>query len=302
MCNKLCTLIVVGGIALLAALPASLACDKEKQVAAQTASQATVVQVGDAPACWKSRKAAAAVQVADVTDSKSACSTTKTMKLLANAIKECKPECAGRADVIAAYCTMAEANPEKACEKLMASFDDDDASFVVVVNADKASHCRAAKAKATKVAGGVACDPSDCAKAKATKVAGGVACDPAACGKGKATKASNASGACCPSKQAKASYVAFGCQKTDKVARAAARAYLALMSELKDYSGAEGCSASAANQVLASVLADMQAERAAQVEAVVETESVSNIETSVSFGAVSDTSETKKYRCGSSKK
>jgi len=304
MRNKLCTMFVVGGIALMVALPASmaLACDKDKQVVAKTASQATVVQFGDASACWKSRKAAAAtVAVVDSTEANPVCAKTQTMKLLAKAIMGCNPDCASRADVVAAYRTMAKANPKLACNKLLASFDADVTPVDFVVNIDKASQCRAAKARAAKFAAVSAdCDPAACA---------------AACERARAVQASNAISACRASQ--KATYVAFGCKKTDKVARAAARAYIQLMSELKDYSGAEGCSASAANQVLAAVLNEMRAERAAKVAVVIEVEpvviievepvvdvqveSVSNIETSVSFGAVSEKTATQ-YRCGSSRK
>jgi len=303
MRNKLCTMFVVGGIALMVALPASmaLACDKDKQVVAKTASQATVVQFGDASACWKSRKAAAAtVAVVDSTEANPVCAKTQTMKLLAKAIMGCNPDCASRADVVAAYRTMAKANPKLACNKLLASFDADVTPVDFVVNIDKASQCRAAKARAANL------------------VAVGVDCDPAACARAKALQASNTVSACCASQKAKATkanYVAFGCKKTDKVARAAARAYIALMSELQDYSGAKGCSAQAANQLLASVLDEMRAERTAKAAVVIEVEPVvkievepvvvievepvANIETSVSFGAVS---ETKKSSCSRSRK
>ena len=302
MRNKLCSMFVVGGIALMVALPASLAlaCDKDKQVVAKTASQATVVQFVDAPACWKSRQAAAAVAVADSTEASPVCAKTQTMKLLAKAIMGCNPDCASRADVVAAYRTMAKANPKLACNKLLASFDADPTPVDFVVNIDKASQCRAAKAraKATQVVGSLACDPAGCV-----------------CPKARAVQASNTVSACCASQKAKAKYVAFGCKKTDKVARAAARAYIALMSELQDYSGAKGCSAQAANQLLASVLGEMRAERVAKAAIVVEVEPVvkievepvvvievepvANIETSVSFGAVS---ETKKFSCSRSRK
>ncbi len=318
MCNKLCALIVVGGLALLTALPVSLACDKDKQVVAQTgASQVTVAQVADAPACWKSRQAAATVAVVDTTESNPVCAKTQTMKLLAKAIMDCSPDCVSRANVVAAYRTMAKANPALACNKLLASFDPvvevEPVDFVL--NIDKASQCRAAKRAAKLAAVGGAYDAAACAKAKAraTQVAGAAFCDPAACARARAVQASNAVSACSASKQAK--YVAYGCKKTDKVARAAARAYIQLMSELKDYSGAEGCSAQAASQVLTAVLADMRAERTAQAAVVVEVEPVvivevepvvivevepvANIETSVSFGAVS---ETKKSSCRYSKK
>jgi hypothetical protein len=103
--------------------------------------------------------------------------------------------------------------------------------------------------------------------------------------------------ACCASKgkTAQASYVAFGCKKTDRVARAAARAYVELIKELQAYSGAKGCSAQAASLLLTSVLEDGRAQRSAKV---------TEIEvTPVSLGALSDDApkKSKKSTCSSSR-
>ncbi len=79
-------------------------------------------------------------------------------------------------------------------------------------------------------------------------------------------------------------YVAFGCRKTDRIARAAARSYLDLIRELKLSSQAEGCSAAAAAKVLASVLDEMRADRAAAAS-----DEASQV-SPVSLGAVRDVS------------
>ena len=179
------------------------------------------------------------------------------------------------------------------------------------------STCSKAKAQATKIANAANCDPAACAaakakatkvaaaqitcskaKAQATKVADAATYDAAACAAAKAAKIAAAKSAC--SKFAKASYVAFGCKKTDRVARAAAVAYLEIMRELQLYSGAKGCSLDTASKLLASILDDMQAERATTVAVTPTTETVANIETSpvVSLGAVSDI---QKKTCGASK-
>jgi hypothetical protein len=84
------------------------------------------------------------------------------------------------------------------------------------------------------------------------------------------------------------------------MARAIAHAYVNLMRELKVTSGAEGCSATTARKVLASVLDEMQAEQTAAASTVEPVEGVAKIETvDVSFGAVSDKSDAPKRTCGS---
>ena len=82
--------------------------------------------------------------------------------------------------------------------------------------------CSKSKAKATTVANVLTCDPAACAaaraSAKATKVSADAAACAAACAAAKAkTIAAGGQAAC--SKAAKASYVAFGCKKTDRVGR-----------------------------------------------------------------------------------
>ena len=300
---KLRSMIVVCSLAVLAISPASLACDKNNKVAAQGGSNQTVVAqvAAGASTCSKSRQVVKTQTVANA----SACATQRTMKTLAKAIYNtkgsCGDDCASRAAIVAAYRTMAGANPDFACKATLASLKGGKICgsakpAAVVATVSGAKQCCADKARATKVANAAKSDPAACAaaKAKATKIAAGKsACSKAA----RATKIAAGKSAC--SKAAKASYVAFGCKKTDRVARAAAVAYLEIMRELQAYSGAKGCSLDTASKLLASILNDIQAESTATAAAIPSTETVANIETSpvVSFGAVSDAKKT----CGASK-
>ena len=185
----------------------------------------------------------------------------------------------------------------------------------VEVASDTAA-CRAAARAWAVAAGGEKTIPARrtgaqnacCAErlAQVRAVAGGATFDVAACAKAKAVAASNEKAACCVAAVARgvraaagpsvcsaapARYVAFGCEKTDRVARAAARAYIDLMRELKLSSGAEGCSAKAASQVLASVLDQMRAERTAQTPDA----PVADVKTtSVSLGVVSGSADAPK--------
>jgi len=98
---------------------------------------------------------------------------------------------------------------------------------------------------------------------------------------------------------AQAKFVAFDCAKTDGVARAAAKAYVNILVELKKATGAEGCPMNAARQTLAAVMNDIQNGNAETAEA-----------TAVSLGARLDkatrssakaASETTKATCGADK-
>jgi hypothetical protein len=79
-----------------------------------------------------------------------------------------------------------------------------------------------------------------------------------------------------------ASFVAFGCTKTDRVARAAAKAYLQVMAELKQMTGADTCAMETATQVLATLAKEMQAARLAATQA------TPAAAAQVSLGGVSD--------------
>ena len=85
----------------------------------------------------------------------------------------------------------------------------------------------------------------------------------------------------CKGQASKASYVAYGCDKSDQIARAAAKAYLTIMSELKKVNGADVCAMKTAHETLTAMLEEMQAERMAAAQPVVEVETVS-------FGVVSE--------------
>ena len=92
-----------------------------------------------------------------------------------------------------------------------------------------------------------------------------------------------------------ASYVAYGCDKSDKIARAAAKAYLTRMYEVNSINGVEGCPGPMANEVLAAVITDIQKQMAGQQTAAVPA-------ANISLGAVSDApSCAAKAACGSTK-
>jgi hypothetical protein len=329
MRKNLGTMIVVCGLAALACTPASLACDKEKNVAqsgADRAAAAKVVQVKST--CSKSRKASAATVTAagkaacgsktgkavtvQAAAGGTACPAETVMKQLVQALSTmndcCGAECGARASVVKAVRTMAAAKPELACEKvtkLLACEVKGDSARTVVVGAGTAACCpKTGKAVAVQVdAGKAVCDPAACAtKAKVLAAGGKFACDPSNCDPSKCSKNAKviaAGGKACGT-AASARYVAYDCKKTDHMARAIAHAYVNLMRELKVSTGADGCAATTAKKVLASVLDEMQAERAAAAPAVETTEGVAEIET-VSFGVVSEDAKASKRTCGSSR-
>jgi hypothetical protein len=329
MFSKLRTLTAVCSVAVLAISAVALACPNDKQVSASVKSQCgsqktAAVQVANVgqKQCSKSRKAST-VAVASVTSTKKAgcpkaAATTETLALLAKAIRT-MPDDASRASVVTAYRTMAKANPDLVCEKQCASVKavlaggaacgTSAKTIAVAGKSGAASGCcasKGAKTRNTQVANNAACDPAACRAAKATNVSDAAA-HAAACAaaKAKGTKVAFGTSTCSKSKQAR--YVAFGCNKTDKLARTAARAYLDLIRELKTYSGADGCAVSTASKLLAQMIQDdsARADASDPVVVVVDVpvvETVSNIETTVSLGAVSDVKKSKRSQCSSSKK
>ena len=291
MFSKLRTLTIVCTVAVLATTTVSLACDKDKQVSAkwQCGSQKiAVVQVADGTLkqCSKSRRASTVAVANKQAACAKAAATTETLALLAKAIRT-MPDDAARASVVTAYRTMAKANPSLVCEKQCAAVKavlagsttcGSARTIAVAGKSGAASACcasKGAKVSTTRVANTIACDPAACSAAclaaKATKASNAAAC---AAAKAKTTTVAFGGSTCSKSKQAR--YVAFGCDKSDRIARAAAETYLTAIRDLKISSGAEGCSAQAASQVLAAVLADAR-RAAADTEVAV-----------VSFGAVSD--------------
>ena len=290
MSIKLRTLSVVCSVAVLAISSVGLACDKHQTVAAKAQCNSLktgVVQVADdAKQCSKSRKATTVAVASKKAGCAKSAATTETLALLAKAIGT-MPDCDARTSVVTAYRTMAKANPTLVCEKQCAA--------VKAVLASSAT-CSSAKTVAVVGKSGSAC----CAtKTKATQVAN-VKGDAAACRAAKAKGIAVAFGESTCSKSKQARYVAFGCMKTDKLARAAARGYLDLIRELKTYSGADGCPAATASKLLAQMLQDDSAQ--AQTQTDVKVETVANIETPVSLGAVSEVKTTKRSQCSSSKK
>ena len=274
------SLIVACGLAVVTFAPTgsgALACPPSD------VKQAAVVQVVGAKSpssCWKKRQAANLIVAGDVDvdgaaccslarraswiakvaggNANPACSKSSSAKFIAKALgdlrKGCGPDCTARADMVAAVRTIAKTNPDLV-------FD----AFIEVLTVDATD-----VSVATVASVGYVCDPSQCraAKVKANANAKAWTVAAVAAGGGK-------SAGCRAARKAAAAklvvadsgdtspYVAFGCRKTDRIARAAARSYLDMMRELKLSSKAEGCSASAASKVLASVLDQMRADRAA---------------------------------------
>ena len=247
--------------------------------------QAKATTVANAPPWHAAACAAAKAKATKVAAGQSTCNKAKAQATKVANAANCDPAACAAAKAKATKIAASQST----CSKAKAQ---------VTKIAAGQSTCSKAKAQVTKIAAA----QSTCSKgkARATKVAAGENFDPAACAaaKAKATKIAAGKSAC--SSAAKASYVAFGCKKTDRVARAAAVAYLEIMRELQLYSGAKGCSLNTASKLLASILDDMQAERTTTVAVTPTTETVANIETSpvVSLGAVSDV---QKKTCGASK-
>lgn len=238
--------------------------------------QAAVVQAVDAQSpssCWKKRQVANVIVAGDVdvdgaarcplarraswiakvagSNANPACSKQYAVKFMAKALgdlrKGCSPDCTARADLVASVRTIAKSNPDLVFDAfidvLTGNTTDGSAARVAsVAYVSDPSQCRAAKAKARAQARTVAAVGGTSAGCRAARKAAALvvvdSADPTP-------------------------YVAFGCRKTDRIARAAARSYIDMMRELKLSSGAEGCSAAAASKVLASILDEMRADRAA---------------------------------------
>jgi hypothetical protein len=279
MRTKICSLFVACGLAVAALSPLAAACpgwDKEKAAKSGSQTSAVVNTVDAKNTCSKSDKAVATVALgaagkaccptgsgaaaaANVAAGKSDCPMQQTMTLLVRALGNmegcCDADCAARANVVAAVRTMAKAKPELASDPVVTTLVGNSAcgsARTVAAAGGDASQCSKSAAQARLVASGASCDPSTCskkAKAVATKVRDG---SPACCAA--STKAARVASGASGCSSSPARYVAFGCEKTDRLARAAARAYLDRMRELKLTAGAEGCAAKAASGVLASLL------------------------------------------------
>ncbi len=265
------------------------------------AKQAAVVQAVDAQSpssCWKKRQAANVIVAGDVdvdgaaccslarraswiakgagSNANPACSKQHAVKFLAKALgdvrKGCRPDCTARADMVAAVRTIASSEPDLV-------FD----AFIEVLTGATTD---VSVARVTSVAYG--CDPSQCRAAKAKSQARTVAAVAAGGGKSACRRAARKAAAAAlivADSGDTSPYVAFGCRKTDRIARAAARSYIDLIRELKLSSQAEGCSATAATKVLASILDEMRADRAAAAS------DEAPQATPVSLGAVRDVSD-----------
>ena len=267
------SLIVACGLAVVTFAPmdaGALACPPSDT------KQAAVVQAVDAQSpssCWKKRQVANVIVAGDVdvdgaarcplarraswiakvagSNANPACSKQYAVKFMAKALgdlrKGCSPDCTARADLVASVRTIAKSNPDLVFDAfidvLTGNTTDGSAARVAsVAYVSDPSQCRAAKAKAR-------------AQARTVAAVGGTSAGCRAARKAAALVVANSADP--------TPYVAFGCRKTDRIARAAARSYIDMMHELKLSSGAEGCSAAAASKVLASILDEMRADRAA---------------------------------------
>lgn len=267
------SLIVACGLAVVTFAPmdaGALACPPSDT------KQAAVVQAVDAQSpssCWKKRQVANVIVAGDVdvdgaarcplarraswiakvagSNANPACSKQYAVKFMAKALgdlrKGCSPDCTARADLVASVRTIAKSNPDLVFDAfidvLTGNTTDGSAARVAsVAYVSDPSQCRAAKAKAR-------------AQARTVAAVGGTSAGCRAARKAAALVVANSADP--------TPYVAFGCRKTDRIARAAARSYIDMMRELKLSSGAEGCSAAAASKVLASILDEMRADRAA---------------------------------------
>lgn len=298
--TKTCCLIATCCLSLLATSSATFACDKANGSAAKGA---TVNLVKAGTTCPYALRAAGTVTAADVTQITRCCQTAskvatvrtveakdagcpiqQSANLMMRALgrmSDCGTDCPGRADLVAAVRTLDTFRPGLVCDKKLASLAGASSRSVSPAAlsarkdgiASRAQACSSARAKVATVA---------------APVCGGVAKVVTTAGNARTCRASSRANARVasavvtssdlPAKAAAtpARYVAFGCDKSDRIARAAAEAYLTVMRDLKLSSGAEGCSAQAASRVLAAVLTDGR-RAAADTEVAV-----------VSFGAVSD--------------
>lgn len=305
--TKTTTLIASCCLALLAMPAAGLACEKDKTACTKEKAQPTVLKVvASGSGCCSAKGVANVVSSSGCTGAKGVanvvsataceggCPKQRTVALLMHSLQGgCGAECASKADVVAALRLMATYEKGLVCEKsLDEMLNVSNVSEVANVRTISSGECDpAACAAACEAACKAACEAgaknqvvsaplSDCTGSASTVVAVGQGSGCCASKTNVTTQTVNANvtttGATCDaSTAASTKYVAFGCEKTDRLARAAAKAYLTMMAEIKEMTGAEGCSVAAAKEVLASMIADMERDSKTEVAA-------------VSFGAVSD--------------
>jgi hypothetical protein len=205
--------------------------------------------------------------VAQVNAVKSQCSKSDKVAVVADVKAQCS-----KSDKVAVV-----ADVKAQCSK----------SDKVAVVADAKAQCSKSD-KVAVVAAGAQCSKSDkvalvgADKAQCCKE-GALAAGEVCCKEAKAKAALAAGSACCAKgdKAKQARFVAFGCEKSDRLARVAAQSYINLLMEMKKMYGAEGCPVEAATKVLASIAEEIEGERVAKTDAAPEA-------ATVSFGAVSD--------------
>ena len=133
--------------------------------------------------------------------------------------------------------------------------------------------CSSAKAATLTASTGGTCGTAPAAALASNKASG---CCKSQQGKN-AALASNADCAnSCKTKGANASYVAYGCDKSNSIARAAAEGYLRVLVAMKQSSGADDCPMETAQKTLASTIDQMMTrQRMTQAEGTTQTVSMS---------------------------
>ncbi|NNF42665.1 MAG: hypothetical protein HKN62_06400 [Phycisphaerales bacterium] len=175
----------------------------------------------------------------------------------------CATACEGKAKAVVA--NVKSGDCATACAEACATACEGKAKAVVanVKSGDCASSCKGEKARnvvANVKSGEGCCDSS----------------------KAKAIVANVKSGECSSAKDVK--FVAYGCEKSDAVAQAAAKAYLEVMHAIQTVAGQEGCPSDTAHKVLTAVVERIQAEYAAQAKA----DAPAATPATVSFGALGE--------------
>ena len=255
-----------------AAKVAQVTSDKRAQCAAAKAARAAnVAQVRSpaAPACCTAAKTAQVAQV----KSGSVCPYAAKAAQVAQVTSDRQAQCA--AAKAARVAQIKSGNASACCTAAKAA-------QVAQVKSDTKSQCCTAAGKAAQVAQ-VKSDknPQCSATAKAALVAQ-VRSQECAAKCAAAAKARQV--AQVKSETANATYVAFGCAKTDAAVRKAAYAYLKAVAQMQEKIGAKGCALEAASKTLAAIVSEEMAKYQGQAATA---KSDAPVVTKVSLGSVS---------------
>ena len=235
-----------------AAQVAQVTSDKQAQCAAAKAAQVAQIKSGNASAGCSAAKAAQVAQVKS--DKKSHCCTAASTAAQVAQVKSDKnPQCSATAKAA----QVAQVKSQECAAKCAAA----KAAQVAQIKSDKNPQCSAtANAALVAQVKSQECAAKCAAAAKAAQVAQ------------------------VKSATANATYVAFGCTKTDAAVRKAAYAYLKAVAQMQEEIGAKGCALEAASKTLAAVVSEEMAKYQGQA---VTAKSNAPAVTSVSLGSVS---------------